>query len=275
VFIFFFPLPRPKLPRDFILLLLQIFILVGIDGLHSGKWLSGNGSVLSINRITGEGYAHGEGATQDVEISWNDKDLLSVNPLNIVSFGMVGISEYEVGDVAADIYITKWKTYEICIKDYSWIIHCRSKSSEAKNLKIRFQLFFLPLVCHPFILTKLQYSQRTEIDVTYEPEEATPASGVRNITWTAVLICAAVLIVTVVVFMRLLERPDRSLLSRQAGPTSSAVAGAATTDSISTGNFQSSPRTPQPFMEYVRRTIDETPYYNREGRRRFDPRYTY
>ncbi|RRT57405.1 hypothetical protein BHE74_00049697, partial [Ensete ventricosum] len=117
--------------------------------------------------------------------------------------------------------------------------------------------------------------QRTEIDVTYEPEEATPASGVRNITWTAVLICAAVLIVTVVVFMRLLERPDRSLLSRQAGPTSSAVAGAATTDSISTGNFQSSPRTPQPFMEYVRRTIDETPYYNREGRRRFDPRYTY
>lgn len=81
--------------------------------------------------------------------------------------------------------------------------------------------------------------------------------------------------VTVGVFMRLLERPDRSLLSRQAGPTSSAVAGPVTTDSISTGNLQSSPRTPQPFMEYVRRTIDETPYYNREGRRRFDPRYTY
>ena len=38
------------------------------------------------------------------------------------------------------------------------IIHCRSKSSEAKNLKIRLQLFFLPLVCHPFILTKFKYN---------------------------------------------------------------------------------------------------------------------
>lgn len=56
------------------------------------------------------------------------------------------------------IYITNCKTYEICINDYSWIIHCRSKSSEAKNLKIRLQLFFLPLVCHPFILTKFQYN---------------------------------------------------------------------------------------------------------------------
>ncbi|XP_065001003.1 nuclear pore complex protein GP210-like isoform X1 [Musa acuminata AAA Group] len=169
----------------------------------------------------------------DVEISWNAKDLLSVNPLNIVSFGMVGIIEYEV------------------------------KVLRSQKFKDKIAIV-LPAT-----------GQRTEIDVTYEPGEGTSASGVSNITWTAVLICAAVLMVTVGVFMRLLERPDRSLLSRQAGPTSSAVAGPVTTDSISTGNFQSSPRTPQPFMEYVRRTIDETPYYNREGRRRFDPRYTY
>ena len=34
-----------------------------------------------------------------------------------------------------------------------------------------------------------------------------------------------------------------------------------------------SPQTPQPYVDYLVRTIDETPYYQRG--RRFDPQYSY
>lgn len=39
-------------------------LLIGVDVFGSGKWLSDNESVLSVNKVTGEGFAHGEGATQ-------------------------------------------------------------------------------------------------------------------------------------------------------------------------------------------------------------------
>ncbi|THU72911.1 hypothetical protein C4D60_Mb04t17220 [Musa balbisiana] len=319
----------------------------GIDGLQSGKWLSGNGSVLLVNRITGEGYACGEGATQVIFVGSNLKLQTTVAVMKVGQLSVYAPAETltnipfptkgymfsvkfrepvdhkleATGNNEAPFdcqvdppfvgyskpYINNVTGYSYCLFfPYSpkHLLSVMSKSSirqqgnanseglvsvsiiaslkETPNVIGSAHAAFVggfvldtetlnltPKVNKSIIAIMGNTGQRTEIDVTYEPGEGT------SITWTAVLICAAVLIVTVGVFMRLLERPDRSLLSRQAGPTSSAVAGPATTDSISTGNFQSSPRTPQPFMEYVRRTIDETPYYNREGRRRFDPRYTY
>lgn len=41
-----------------------MILLIGVDGFGSGKWLSDNESVLSVNKITGEGFARGEGTTQ-------------------------------------------------------------------------------------------------------------------------------------------------------------------------------------------------------------------
>ncbi|XP_008807451.2 LOW QUALITY PROTEIN: nuclear pore complex protein GP210 [Phoenix dactylifera] len=115
--------------------------------------------------------------------------------------------------------------------------------------------------------------QTAEIDVSYEPGER---SGIREITWPAILVCAAILMLTVIIFMRLLDKPARSAPLRQGAAAASSVAvGPATPERTSAGNVRSSPHTPQRFMEYVRRTVDETPYYKREGRRRFDPQYTY
>uniref|UniRef100_A0A0A9DKV7 Uncharacterized protein n=1 Tax=Arundo donax TaxID=35708 RepID=A0A0A9DKV7_ARUDO len=76
--------------------------------------------------------------------------------------------------------------------------------------------------------------------------------------------------------MKSLAKPTRQAPSRHTAPTPPpAGSPVATADPASPANGQLSPRTPQPFMEYVRRTIDDTPYYKRDGRRRFNPQNTY
>ncbi|GMH15008.1 hypothetical protein Nepgr_016849 [Nepenthes gracilis] len=116
--------------------------------------------------------------------------------------------------------------------------------------------------------------QTAEVDVNYEPGEETSGSTIDITLWAAVIVCFALLILTVVIFICFLNRPDRSrppivpaTPSRSAPVTPDHRSSSVTNDH--------SPRTPQPFIEYVRRTIDETPYYRREGRRRFNPQNTY
>ncbi|XP_020089259.1 nuclear pore complex protein GP210 isoform X4 [Ananas comosus] len=114
--------------------------------------------------------------------------------------------------------------------------------------------------------------QTEEVDVSYEAGEREQPVRVTGITWPAILICAFVLVLTVLIFLRLLDKPERSTAST---PSSTVVTGPATPPRISAPvDSNLSPRTPQPFIEYVRRTIDETPYYRR-GARRYDPQYTY
>ncbi|KAJ0969107.1 hypothetical protein J5N97_021984 [Dioscorea zingiberensis] len=113
--------------------------------------------------------------------------------------------------------------------------------------------------------------QTAEIDISYERgERPTTPAGIR-LTWAAVFLCVIVLVVTILIFIKLLDRPSRSSPTRQR----ERISAPATPNQTSPGTIQSSPRTPQPLVEYVRKTIDETPYYRREGRRRFDPQYTY
>ncbi|PSS30358.1 Nuclear pore complex protein [Actinidia chinensis var. chinensis] len=118
--------------------------------------------------------------------------------------------------------------------------------------------------------------QRMEIDVNYEPGGSAASEMATNVInlWAGILGCLILLILTVSVFICYLDRPDRSRPSTAAStPT---VTAPVTPDRRSpvVVNGQS-PRTPQPFIEYVRKTIDETPYYRREGRRRFDPQNTF
>lgn len=43
--------------------------LIGMHGLGLGQWSSDNESVLSINRISGEAHAHGEGSAQGMKFA--------------------------------------------------------------------------------------------------------------------------------------------------------------------------------------------------------------
>lgn len=72
------------------------------------------------------------------------------------------------------------------------------------------------------------------------------------------------------------DRRDRSRTSINA-PATPSTAGPATPERTSSpaAVSEQSPRTPQPFIDYVRRTIDETPYYRREPRRRVNPQNTF
>ncbi|WOL00559.1 nuclear pore complex protein [Canna indica] len=87
-----------------------------------------------------------------VEISWNAKGLLSVTPLSIVSFGVVGIAEYEV------------------------------KTLKGQPFKDTITIVLRPM--------------REEIDVSYDVGEGTAVSESNNITWTVVVACAIVLILS-------------------------------------------------------------------------------
>ncbi|KAL6838421.1 hypothetical protein ACP4OV_031666 [Aristida adscensionis] len=119
--------------------------------------------------------------------------------------------------------------------------------------------------------------QTEEVEISYSTGGKTESSSSSLTALAVILTCVALLIGTVVLFMRLLEKPTRRAPSWRAAPMSPAPSAspAVMADPASPANGQLSPRTPQPFMEYVRRTIDDTPYYKRDARRRFNPQNTY
>ncbi|GAB2279011.1 hypothetical protein Dimus_013676 [Dionaea muscipula] len=108
--------------------------------------------------------------------------------------------------------------------------------------------------------------QRQEVDVNYDP-------GERDLTIWVGLVCLGLLLLTVVFFIRYLERLDRSQPPIHFATPSRFAPAAPAHSSPSMVNEQSPQTPPQPFIDYVRRTIDETPYYRKE--RRFDPQNTY
>jgi len=118
--------------------------------------------------------------------------------------------------------------------------------------------------------------QRMEIDITHEPEsEKTALSSVNmnKAPWASIFGCLLLLILPIVAFIYFTDRPYRS--QQTSAPVTATIASPATSyRSSPTGSNEMSPRTPQPFVDYVRRTIDETPYYKREGRR-VNPQKTY
>jgi len=130
--------------------------------------------------------------------------------------------------------------------------------------------FNLPFPC--FIT-----GQRVEIDVNHEPEETAPSSiAINKAFWGSILGCFLLLILSIVIFTRFLDKPERSQQTSSSVTTTTSIAAPTTPDRSNPSVVNdSSPRTPQPFVDYVRRTIDETPYYKREGRRRVNPQNTF
>jgi len=73
-----------------------------------------------------------------------------------------------------------------------------------------------------------------------------------------------------------LEKPERSQQTSSSVTATTSIVAPTTPDRSNPSVVNdTSPRTPQPFVDYVRRTIDETPYYKREGRRRVNPQNTF
>lgn len=152
----------------------------------------------------------------------------------------------------------------------------RNLLKEGSGIGGRAQYEVKVLKAKPFkdklIFTLPATGQKVEIDVTFEPGE-TKASSIDMTLWAAVIGCFALLMLTVIIFICYLDRPDRS--PPPIMPSTPSVAAPRTPERTIPAHDEHSPRTPQPFIEYVRRTIDETPYYRRDGRRRFDPQNTY
>ncbi|XVF14043.1 hypothetical protein REPUB_Repub09cG0022600 [Reevesia pubescens] len=126
------------------------------------------------------------------------------------------------------------------------------------------------------IVTLPSSGQRAEVDVNFEPDETAESEATVSISYGAMVLGSfAVLIITAILFICFLERPFGSQPPSTPPPTSSISAPVTPQRSSPVVLNEQSPRTPQPFVDYVRRTIDETPYYRREARRRVNPQNTY
>ncbi|KAL1564235.1 nuclear pore complex protein GP210-like protein [Salvia divinorum] len=117
--------------------------------------------------------------------------------------------------------------------------------------------------------------QRVEVSVCYDPHDRAAAIKPANLTfWAGISALLFLLIVTVTFGICYLDRPDRSPPRVSFGSPNIAAPATPKRSSPALVNEQS-PRTPQPFIDYVRRTIDETPYYRQEFRRRANPQHTF
>ncbi|KAJ8750145.1 hypothetical protein K2173_014060 [Erythroxylum novogranatense] len=171
----------------------------------------------------------------DVEIYWHDRDHMKISPIHKEDFGIGGRAEYEV-EVQSSVKL----------KDKIIII--------------------LPA-----------NGQRVVIDVSYEPGSRAGTKTLSSETlWPLVLGFIVLVVLTIATVMFVFEISNRYRPSGSVSVASPSLSAPITPErgrtSVST---EQSPRTPQPFVDYVRRTIDETPYYKREARRRVNPQNTY
>ncbi|KAL6960548.1 hypothetical protein U1Q18_038311 [Sarracenia purpurea var. burkii] len=172
----------------------------------------------------------------DVKIYWHNRNQLMINPIHSEYSGIGGYAQYEIKVLGAQKFTEK------------------------------------------IILTLPANGQREEINVNFEPGEREAPATTNVSLWAGILGSFTLLTLTVAVFICYLDRPDRSRSSMV--PATPTVAAPVTPDRGGDGGgaplaYDRTPRTPQPFIEYVRKTIDETPYYRRDGRRRFNPQNTF
>ncbi|KAL3833124.1 hypothetical protein ACJIZ3_007860 [Penstemon smallii] len=114
--------------------------------------------------------------------------------------------------------------------------------------------------------------QRVEMDVSYEPEERKQV--LKTYFWAGLFSFLVLSILTLSYMVFYLDRPGQ--YQPLVSPGTPGVAAPVTPQRSSPALIDDqSPRTPQPFIDYVRRTIDETPYYRQDFRRRVNPQNTF
>ncbi|ESQ46942.1 hypothetical protein EUTSA_v10027618mg [Eutrema salsugineum] len=177
----------------------------------------------------------------DVQINWRNRGRLSINLIKREDYGIAGRALYEVNVL---------------------------RSSEQ----------FTDII----LITLPATGQTVEIDFSYDTSESLAAPSQRKDGYSflfKMLWGVLVVILSVIILMKVIDRPigPAGGANRAGKNVVAAAAGAPVTPerrSSAVIYHEESPRTPSPFMEYVKRTVDETPYYRREGRRRFNPQNT-
>ncbi|KAM0958021.1 hypothetical protein EV1_023125 [Malus domestica] len=179
----------------------------------------------------------------DVEIYRHERDSLHITPIHKEGSGIGGRAKYEV------------------------------KMLGSKRFK---DTIFITLPAN---------GQSVEIDVNGDPGDKTASETTFDRPlWLMVIAYIAIVLGCLVILGWMVaciicywaNELDRSRRSINA-PATPSTAGPATPERTSSpaAASEQSPRTPQPFIDYVRRTIDETPYYRREPRRRVNPQNTF
>lgn len=116
--------------------------------------------------------------------------------------------------------------------------------------------------------------QMVEIDVNYEPERIGNVEVGEPYQITVAFVVGALSLLALPLLMYWMF--NHRGLKQHHGPNTTHVTAPTTTGHKSPQAVSDqSPRTPQPFIDYVRRTIDETPYYRQDFRRRGDSQNTY
>ncbi|XP_073140167.1 nuclear pore complex protein GP210 [Henckelia pumila] len=125
------------------------------------------------------------------------------------------------------------------------------------------------------ILSLPATGQSVEINVSFDAEERKAVVKTADVvSWIGLVAILFLLILTVTFLIYCIDKPDRSEPIVPSGTPSVAAPVTPERSSPAVTNDQS-PRTPQPFLDYVRRTLDETPYYRQDFRRRVNPQNTY
>lgn len=171
----------------------------------------------------------------DVIVDWQGRKQLLITPIHRENHGVAGRVEYEVKVLSSERFKDK------------------------------------------LIISLAANGQKVEIDVNYEPEEMTGLPFTSNVSnWVVILVCSTVLISTLILFLYYLDRPNRYQLNvAPTTPTVRAQSPATPSRSSTSVVNEHCPQTPQAFIDYVRKTVDETPYYRKDPRRRFNAQNTF
>lgn len=128
--------------------------------------------------------------------------------------------------------------------------------------------------------------QKMEIGVSYEPSKFIGSNISLEVISIIVVVSVISLVLTVIIYLRLLDQPEPARQNFGTESVPEIIANVERTPARtqmsnsmslhSPASSQSYPRTPpQPYTEYIRRTVDDTPLFRKDGRKRFDPSYTY
>lgn len=171
----------------------------------------------------------------DVIFDWHGRKQLLITPVHRETHGVAGRAEYEVKVLGSERFKDK------------------------------------------LIISLAANGQKVEIDVNYEYEKITGLPSSSNFSnWVVILVCSTILVSTLILFLCYLDRPNR-YQSNLAPTTPTVIAQSPATPSRSSTSVvnEHSPQTPQAFIDYVRKTVDETPYYRKDPRRRFNAQNTF
>ncbi|XP_065877577.1 nuclear pore complex protein GP210 isoform X2 [Euphorbia lathyris] len=171
----------------------------------------------------------------DVDVQWHNRDSIMISLIHKEDLGVGGRAQYEV------------------------------KMLKGKRLKDKI-IIRLPAT-----------GQKVEIDVNYEGDARVISKTIyKSSIFPIIAGCLVAVFGTIFIFRNIFRVSNRTQATgTYTSPATQSNSEPVTPERSSPVSTESSPRMPQPYVDYVRRTIDETPYYKREARRRVNPQNTY